>query len=77
VLTELAMNPAETPAAPTMASRDEGLLRWMGHDPCSIDMLVQRSGLTPDVVSAMLLQLELEGMVASLPGGRYQRAAGG
>jgi DNA processing protein len=31
--------------------------------------------LTPDVVSAMLLALELEGRVASLPGGRYQRIA--
>jgi DNA processing protein len=33
--------------------------------------------LTADVVSAMLLQLELEGRVASLPGGRYQRMARG
>jgi DNA processing protein len=31
--------------------------------------------LTPDIVSAMLLTLELEGRVASLPGGRYQRIA--
>jgi DNA processing protein len=31
--------------------------------------------LTPDIVSAMLLQLELEGRIASLPGGRYQRIA--
>jgi DNA processing protein len=37
--------------------------------------LCQRSGLTPDTVSAMLLQLELEGRIASLPGGRYQRIA--
>jgi DNA processing protein len=35
--------------------------------------LCQRSGLTPDTVSAMLLELELAGMVAALPGGRYQR----
>jgi predicted Rossmann fold nucleotide-binding protein DprA/Smf involved in DNA uptake len=31
--------------------------------------------LTADVVSAMLLELELEGRVASLPGGQYQRMA--
>jgi len=45
----------------------------MGFDPCSLDELVQRSGLTPDVVSVMLLHLELDGQVATLPGGRYQR----
>jgi DNA processing protein len=68
---------ADAVRAPQPQARDAGLLRWMGHDPCSIDMLVHRSGLTPDVVSAMLLQLELEGQVASLPGGRYQRTAPG
>jgi DNA processing protein len=51
------------------------LLRHLGHDPCNVDTLCRRSGLTPDIVSAMLLQLELEGRVASLPGGRYQRIA--
>jgi DNA processing protein len=51
------------------------LLKHLGHDPCNVDTLCQRSGLTPDTVSAMLLQLELEGRVASLPGGRYQRVA--
>jgi DNA processing protein len=52
-----------------------GLLEHLGHDPCNVDTLCRRSGLTPDIVSAMLLQLELEGRVASLPGGRYQRIA--
>ncbi len=51
------------------------LLAHLGHDPCNVDTLCQRSGLTPDTVSAMLLQLELDGRVASLPGGRYQRIA--
>jgi DNA processing protein len=51
------------------------LLEHLGYDPCNVDTLCQRSGLTPDTVSAMLLQLELEGRVASLPGGRYQRIA--
>lgn len=51
------------------------LLAQLGGDPCNIDTLCQRSGLTPESVSAMLLTLELEGAVASLPGGRYQRIA--
>jgi DNA processing protein len=57
------------------AEVEHELLKHLGHDPCNVDTLCQRSGLTPDTVSAMLLQLELEGRVASLPGGRYQRIA--
>lgn len=49
------------------------LLRQMGYDPVGMDALVDRSGLTSESLSAMLLVLELEGKVASLPGGRYQR----
>jgi DNA processing protein len=75
VLSELRIAQPVASATRAMPLDDAGLLAWMGHDPCSIDALVQRSGLTPDVVSAMLLQLELEGKVAGLPGGRYQRTA--
>jgi DNA processing protein len=49
------------------------LLDQMGYEAVTIDTLTQRSGLTSDQVSAMLLTLELEGKVACLPGGRYQR----
>lgn len=55
------------------AASEHGLLQHLGHDPCSIDILCSRSGLTPDSVSAILLELELDGKVACLPGGRYQR----
>lgn len=55
-------------------SRSEGgLLPHMGYDPCDIGTLADRSGLTADTVSAMLLQLELEGKIGSLPGGLFQR----
>jgi len=60
------------PSSPD-AAREHTLLVHMGFDPCDIDALVARSSLTPEVVSAMLLQLELEGKVASLSGGLYQR----
>ena len=49
------------------------LLSHMGFDSCSVDELVDRSGLTAEELSVMLLHLELEGRVASLPGNRYQR----
>jgi DNA processing protein len=51
------------------------LLEYMGFDPVSMESLVERSGLTSEHLSAMLLMLELENEVASLPGGRYQRIA--
>jgi DNA processing protein len=50
------------------------LLQHMGYDPCTLDTLISLSGLTAETVSAMLLQLELEGRVVSLPGALYQRA---
>jgi len=45
----------------------------MGFDPVDIDLLVERSGLTPEVISSMLLRMELDGIVESAPGGTYQR----
>jgi DNA processing protein len=61
---------ADVPAAPADA---DPLLTAMGFDPVSIDTLVQRSGLTTDSLYAMLLDMELEGRVSRLPGGRFQR----
>jgi len=52
---------------------DHLLLEKMGFDSCDIDSLIARSGLTAEVVSAMLLELELDGKIAPLPGGLYQR----
>lgn len=63
--------------APARRSVESGarsdLLDKIGFDPCDIDGLIARSGLTTEVVSAILLELELEGRIASLPGGLYQR----
>ena len=47
----------------------------LGYEPVDIDTLIQRSGLTIAELSAILLQLELEGAIATLPGGLYQRIA--
>ena len=49
------------------------LLSVIGFEPCSLDELVGRTGLTADTLSVMLLHLELDGRIASLPGGRYQQ----
>jgi len=50
------------------------LLELMGFEPVAVDQLVERSGLTPEEVSSMLLLLELEDRVHSGAGGRYTRA---
>lgn len=49
------------------------LLKYLGYDSTNIDTLCAHSGLTAEAVSAMLLTLELDGVIASLPGGYYQR----
>lgn len=41
--------------------------------PVDIETLSQRSGLTIGELSAILLHLELDGAIATLPGGLYQR----
>lgn len=43
----------------------------IGHDPVSVDEILERSGLTIEEVSSMLLILELEGKIEKLSGGRY------
>ena len=45
----------------------------MGFDPVSIDALMERVDLPADRVIARLTELELDGALAALPGGRYQR----
>ncbi len=49
------------------------LLKYIDYDSTDIDTLCIRSGLTVEAVSAMLLTLELDGAIASVPGGYYQR----
>jgi DNA processing protein len=58
-------------ALPPLDPEYRRLLDSMGHDPVSVDTLVQRTGLTADAVSSMLLLLELQGRVFALSGGRY------
>ena len=58
---------------PNILKNESGLIQYIGYDPCDVEMLKKRSGLTAGEVSAMLLSLELEGRVGCLPGGLYQR----
>jgi DNA processing protein len=58
---------------PSAPDGSKGLLEHMGYDPVDIDSLCARAGRPAERITAELLQLELDGLVATLPGGRYQR----
>ncbi len=60
-------------ALPAPNAETTRLLDCIGFDPCDMDTLALRSGLTAEKLYAILLQLELAGRIASLPGGRFQR----
>jgi len=49
------------------------LLETIGYDPVSIESLVQRSGLTIEQLSSMLLILELNDHIQTVAGGQYVR----
>ncbi len=60
-------------AKPTVLPRDVALLDAMGFDPISLDTLIDRTGFDTATAQARLLDLELDGAVQRLPGGRFQR----
>lgn len=55
------------------ADADSPLLTALGYDPASLDALQARTGLPTPALQAQLLELELNGQVARLPGGLFQR----
>jgi len=77
VLEELNWSLQATSADTRENDKDIGdeLLPLMGFEPCGLDELAVRSGLAIGALSVALLHLELDGRIASLPGGRYQRIA--
>jgi DNA processing protein len=79
VLEELPHFSAPAPAAKARAARgtraEDALLEALGFDPVGIDALVARTGIAASALQARLLELELEGQVARLAGGLFQRVA--
>jgi DNA processing protein len=73
ILEELRWTRTPKEAAPTPTGRSEPLLEAMGHDPVTLDALGARTGYGAAELSVRLLELELEGRVARLPGNLYQR----
>ena len=70
--------PGRPPAdGATLDPDQERVLTSMGFDPVAMEELLQRTGLTVEALSSMLVLLELNGRVASLSHGRYQRLDAG
>lgn len=71
---EASVAAAEKIAAAALPDDPDTYRLWqaLGHDPTSMDELVERTGLTAAAVSSMLLALELEGRIAA-EHGRYSR----
>lgn len=64
---------AASPDTPPSPADDHPLLRAIGQDTVSLEQLSQRSGWPQDELNATLLELELGGLIARLPGALFQR----
>ena len=74
ILEELApLSPPTTTERDASPPSDDPVLAALGHDPATLDVLVARSGWPAHLLNAQLLTLELQGLVARLPGGLFQR----
>jgi DNA processing protein len=74
ILEELRMGAPSAPAPAVVTDpRALRLLEDLGHEPCDLDTLVARSELPVSEIGALLTQLELDGLVATLAGGLIQR----
>ncbi|VUZ26957.1 Uncharacterised protein [uncultured Comamonas sp.] len=76
VTAALPLQPAPPAAAPASHPPEHAaLLDALGFDPVGLDALTARTGWGAAQLQAQLLELELEGLVARLPGGQFQRVA--
>jgi DNA processing protein len=74
-LRALARQSASEAAPSSPALEQDSLLAALGFDPVNLDELVARTGMAASDLQARLLELELQGQVARLPGGLFQRTA--
>jgi len=60
---------------PELKAAEDVVLHALGYEPATVDVLVERTGLTAEELSSILMELELEGCIASMSGGFYFRQA--
>lgn len=57
---------------PASASEADPLLRALGRDPATLEELVRHTGQAAALLQGRLLEMELEGRIEVLPGGRFR-----
>ena len=75
ILVELNLVPQAriAPESPSGPADEEGILLAMGYDPVTVNSLVEITGKPAETIMARITELELAGVIAALPGGKYQR----
>lgn len=73
ILEELGGLPSSPPPAAATVENADPVLDALGYDAATLDELVVRTGLSAEQLLPRLLELELAGQVACLPGNRFQR----
>jgi DNA processing protein len=73
ITSELQWKTGRPAASPLEEPKDSPLLAALGHEPTTLDALGARTGMSAADLNAQLLELELDGRVARLPGGLFQR----
>ena len=73
--TNLPVGAGRTPSVGGMVTDTDQtrVIQALGQSPTNLETIATRSGLTPAALLAILLPMELNGQVAQLPGGLYQR----
>jgi DNA processing protein len=71
----MAQADSDTAPGPAGASPAHPLLDALGFDPVHLDVLSARTGWSAAELQARMLEFELDGLVARLPGGLFQRTA--
>jgi DNA processing protein len=74
--TEVAEDDIQTSTEAAIVEPDD-LVKSLGYDPVSLDALVARTGWNAASLQVRLMELELDGQVARLPGGLFQRVVVG
>ncbi|MEO7245852.1 MAG: DNA-processing protein DprA [Rubrivivax sp.] len=65
--------PLDEPGDDNAPAERDPLLAALGHEPVTLDALSARTGWSAQALNVKLLELELDGRVARLPGGLFQR----
>jgi DNA processing protein len=66
---------ADSSSPSSSSGSEDPLLEALGFDPVNLDALGARTGWSAAALQARMLELELDGHVARLPGGLFQRTA--